>query len=130
MKQPEPEMLALADGIARFIAGEPLPDDVFDTDVTIIENFAPHIFRSVAVWHDAMRAHTATLADMRYAFSDALDFTHHGDSAFFCLPVTWQGTLHGRPFRELGGKSLVLRRTEQGWRVAAYAWAVMEMRYL
>ncbi len=40
------------------------------------------------------------------------------------------GSLHGSPCQELGGKSIVLQKEDGAWRVAAYAWAVVEMRYL
>jgi hypothetical protein len=131
MSQPDAGMLALATAIARFIAtadGAAL-DGVFAREVTIIENFAPHIFRDAETWREAMRAHLHPLSDMAFRFARALDFSVHGDRAFFCVPVTWTGKLHGKSFRELGGKSLVLDREDGVWRVAAYAWSVIEMRF-
>ena len=132
MTQPTPEMLALATGIARFIASgdDRALDGVFARDVTIIENFPPHVFRDAATWREAMRHHIHPLSDMSFSFAPALDFTVHDERAFFCLPVTWTGKLHGKPFREFGGKSIVLQNEDGRWRVAAYAWAVMEMQYL
>ena len=130
MTEPDPGMLALATRIAQFIAGADGLDGVFARDVTIIENFAPHIFRDVATWRDAMRHHTQALSDLSFAFAPAVDFSTHGDGAYFCVPVTWTGKLHGRPFRELGGKSIVLQKEDGQWRVAAYAWAVVEMTFL
>ena len=132
MTGPDPEMLGLAERIARFIAtaDASVLDGVFARDVTIVENFPPHIFREVASWRDAMLHHVHPLSDMAFRFAPALDFSVHGDRAYFCVPVTWTGKLHGRPFRELGGKSLVLDRENGAWRVAAYAWAVVEMRFV
>ncbi|MEJ0025858.1 MAG: hypothetical protein WDN01_07515 [Rhizomicrobium sp.] len=132
MSEPDADMLALAAGIARFIAsGDDTDlDGVFARDVTIVENFPPHIFRDVATWRDAMRHHIHPLSDMAFSFAPALDFSVHGDRAYFCVPVTWTGKLHGRPFHELGGKSIVLQKEDGAWRVAAYAWAVVEMRYV
>ncbi len=131
MSQPDADMLARAAAIARFIAGDDAATDgVFAADVTIIENFAPHILRDAISWRAAMRAHTHPLSDMAFTFAAALDFTVHGDRAFFTVPVTWTGKLHGRPFRELGGKSVVLQREDGAWRVTAYAWSVIEMRFL
>jgi len=129
MSQPDAQMLALATRIAQFIAGSDDLGGVFARDVTIIENFAPHIFRDVATWRDAMRSHTRPLSDLAFAFAPAVDFSVHDDRAYFCVPVTWTGKLHGKPFRELGGKSIVLRQEDGAWRVAAYAWAVVEMRF-
>ena len=132
MTEPDPDMLALAAGIARFIASgdDKDLDGVFAREVTIIENFPPHIFRDVATWRDAMRRHIHALSDMAFAFAPAVDFSVHDDCAYFCVPVTWTGKLHGKLFRELGGKSIVLRQEGGAWRVAAYAWAVVEMRFI
>ncbi|MEJ0041497.1 MAG: hypothetical protein WDM81_04535 [Rhizomicrobium sp.] len=125
-------MLGLANRIAGFIrSGDDRElDSVFAREVTIIENFAPHIFRDVATWREAMRAHLHSLSDMQFVLGQPMDFSVTGGRAFFCVPVTWTGKLHGRPFRELGGKSLVLQKEDGAWRVAAYAWAVIEMRFL
>ncbi|HEY0105461.1 MAG TPA: hypothetical protein VGB91_05200 [Rhizomicrobium sp.] len=132
MSEPDAEMLALATAIARFIAtgDDAVLEGVFADDLAIVENFPPHIFRDVATWRDAMRHHIHPLSDMAFSFAPAVDFNVHGERAYFCIPVTWTGKLHGRPFRELGGKSLVLQKENGAWRVAAYAWAVVEMRLL
>ncbi|MEI9992105.1 MAG: hypothetical protein WDM86_18965 [Rhizomicrobium sp.] len=130
MSEPDAQMLALATGIARFIAGGGGLDGIFARDVTIIENFPPHVFRDVATWRDAMIHHVHALSDLAFTFAPAVDFSIHGERAYFCVPVTWTGKLHGKPFRELGGKSLVLQKEDGAWRVAAYAWAVVEMRFV
>ncbi|HWD26026.1 MAG TPA: hypothetical protein VG387_02580 [Rhizomicrobium sp.] len=131
MTEPSVDHLAPADAIARFIAtgDDAVLDGVFARDVTIIENFAPHIFRDAGTWRTAMHAHRAPLADLAYAFAPALDFTQKDGRAFFTIPVTWTGALRGRRFRELGGKSIVLQSEAGAWRVAAYAWSVIEMRF-
>jgi len=131
MSQPDAKQLALAHAIARFIATgeEAVLDGVFASDVAIIENFAPHIFRDADTWRHAMQAHRANLSDLAYSFAPTLDFSDRADWAFFCVPVTWTGKLHGKPFRELGGKSVVLQREDGVWRVAGYAWSVIEMRF-
>ena len=130
MSAPDAGMLALASRIAQFIAGGADLDGVFARDVTVVENFAPYLFRDVATWRAAMRHHTGALSELAFSFAAPIDFSVHDDRAYFCVPVTWTGKLHGKPFRELGGKSLVLQREDGQWRVAAYAWAVVEMRYL
>ncbi len=98
MTEPDPDMLALATGIARFIASgdDKDLDGVFAREVTIIENFPPHIFRDVATWREAMRHHVHALGDMAFSFAPAVDFSVHGERAYFCIPVTWTGKLHGR----------------------------------
>ena len=131
MSQPSAEQLAPAHAIVRFIAtgDNAVLDGVFTHDVTIIENFAPHIFRDAEQWRTAMQAHRAPLTDLAYSFAPALDFSVTDVRAFFTIPVTWTGKLRGTPFRELGGKSFVLQHESGIWRVAGYAWSVMEMRF-
>ena len=132
MSGPDSEMMALAARIERFIAttDDTELDGLFAVDVTIIENFAPHIFRDVATWREKMRAHVHALSDLAFAFGPAHNFGVTGDRAYFDLPITWTGKLHGKPFEELGGSAFVLQREGGQWRVAGYAWSVIQMRFL
>ncbi len=98
---PDPEMLALAEGVARFIATLDDADiaNVFaDRDVTIIENFAPYRFdgaTAVDRWAAGMRAHREATADLHHTFGRRQDYSRTGDLAFFALPTTWNGTFRG-----------------------------------
>ena len=127
---PDPEMLALAERVARFI--ETLDaadiDGVFaDRDVTIIENFAPYRFdgpRSVDDWAAGMRAHREATTDLHHSFGAPQDYSASGDRAFFALPTKWTGTFRGTAFVETGGWAFVLTKQSNGWRVQSYGWAV------
>jgi hypothetical protein len=126
---PTPQMLALADKLAGFIAGGGwhLPRDLFASeDVVIIENFAPFVFRDVSHWATMMRLHLEDLSDLTHSFGTPIDFLQEGDSAYFSLPTIWSGLDRGVPFRESGGWALVIARTPQGWRLKAYGWAVTQ----
>jgi len=127
---PAPEMLAVAERVARFI--ETLDaadiDGVFaDRDVTIIENFAPYRFdgpRAVSDWAAGMRAHREATADLHHVFGAPQDFSRTDNQVFFSLPTTWTGTSGGRPFTETGGWAFVLTKQDDAWRVQSYGWAV------
>jgi hypothetical protein len=55
-------------------------------------------------------------------FGPARDFSVTGDRAYFCLPTTWTGLTHGRPFEEHGAWAFVVQRSTSGWRILAYGW--------
>lgn len=129
MSAPASDMQAVAEKLAGFIAGggRHLPHDLFvEGGVTIVENFAPFVFRDVAHWAAEMRLHLEELSDLAFSFGTPIDFSCEGDTAYFSLPTTWSGLDRGVPFRESGGWALVLARTPQGWRLKAYGWAVTE----
>ena len=132
---PDDAMMAGPEAIARFIAtGEDaaLAGVFAERDVTIIENFAPHVFAgvdAVADWTKAMRAHTEGLAGLAHRFGPACDFSRSEDLAFFSLPTEWRGLARGRRFRENGGWAFVLVAEDGEWRVRSYAWAVTEISH-
>lgn len=128
MNAPTPDMLAVAEKLAGFIAGrgQHLPSDLFADDVTIVENFAPFIFREVAAWAEEMREHLRDLSDLEHRFGEPVDFCRAGDAVYFSLPTSWSGRNRGVPFSERGGWAMVLRETTDGWRLKGYGWAVIE----
>ena len=67
---------------------------------------------------------------MQFTFGTHQNFHVTGERAYFDLPITWTGKVHGKPFEELGGSAFVLQREDGQWRVAGYAWSVIAMRYL
>jgi hypothetical protein len=129
---PNAAMMAGPERITRFIetGGEAAVDDIFaDDEVTIVENFAPHVFAgpgAVERWARAMRGHLEGSSGLRHSFGPACDFSVDGDLAYFSLPTRWQGVARGRPFHERGGWAFVLVRSGAAWRVKSYAWAVTE----
>lgn len=132
--QPDAGMMAAVDRLVRFMAagaaGE--PGGVFaDSDVTIIENFAPYIFSGASAvrdWTAGFRAHAASLAELNATFGEAQDFSVDGGRVYFSLPTTWTGTSGGKRFSEDGGWAFVLARESADWRVQAYGWAVTDYR--
>jgi hypothetical protein len=134
MNEPDAEMLAAVEKIARFIAtGDEAMLATFAREgVVILENFRPHLFigpDAVERWAMGMREHAATLAGLKHSFGPAQDFICDGERAFFSLPTHWQGMTKGRPFQEDGGWSFLLLQQDGGWRVKSYGWAVTRLVY-
>ena len=126
----EPEMFEAVERVARFM--ETLDDTALEgvfaeTDVTIIENFAPHIFSgadAVQAWARGFRKHAEGLSGLKHAFGTPQDFSAQGGLAFFTLPTIWTGTGNGAAFSEQGGWAFVLIRQNGRWRIKGYGWAV------
>lgn len=136
LEVPDDSMMAVPHAIAGFIAtgDEHLLQDVFsETGVTIVENFAPYLFEgadAVVLWKEGMRAHAHALESLRSKFGDPQDFSVEGDRAFFTLPTSWRGTVHGTPFYEEGGWAFLLLLEGERWCLKSYGWAVTHMALL
>lgn len=134
MSAPDAAMMARVQEVAAFMRtlDESHIAQSFARDVTILENFAPYIFRgndAVAQWMEGFRGHAVGLSDLVVSFGAAQDYSSDGQTAFFTLPAQWAGRAQGRAFAEDGGWSFVLRREVGDWRIAAYGWAVTAMRF-
>lgn len=134
MREPDETMMARVHEVAAFM--RTLDDShiahSFAADVTILENFAPYIFRgpnAVADWMEGFRGHAEGLSDLAVSFGAAQDYSSDGATAFFTLPTQWTGRAHTRAFAEDGGWSFVLHREGGEWRIAAYGWSVTAMRF-
>ena len=142
---PTEDMLAVAARVARFMQTRDDADlvgvfaDCTEYGVTIIENFAPHIFTgpdAVERWARGFREHASGLCDLQFRFGSAQDFSISDGRAFFTLPTRWSGRAAGngseasRRFIERGGWAFVLAGREAPWRVAGYGWAVTSFRWL
>jgi hypothetical protein len=126
-------MMAGPARIARFIearADGTIVEAFAARDVTIIENFAPHLFvgeDAVARWAAGMRQHLQGTDGLRHAFGPACDFASGGGEVFFTLPTRWEGVARGKRFSENGGWAFLLVHDQGTWRVKAYAWAVTDL---
>ncbi|MHB8528526.1 MAG: hypothetical protein ACYC8V_03330 [Caulobacteraceae bacterium] len=132
-EQPEAEMIAAAEAVARFIEtgdGAFLDRAFGQGEATIVENFAPFLFEgpgAVEIWAEAMRGHVRDLSDLSHRFGPAFDFVRAGERVSFSLPTTWRGVAGGKAFIETGGWAFVLARESGAWRVRAYGWAVTRL---
>ena|ERR1700761_1824721 len=130
---PDEAMMASVRAVAEFMAT--LDDarlaDIFADDVVIVENFAPYVFRgddAIARWRSGFHEHAETLDGLTVTFGAAQDFSSDGETAYFVLPTTWKGRSNGWPFEEDGGWAFVLKKQAGRWKIAAYAWAVTDLR--
>ena len=124
-------MMAAPEALARFLetGDTALLDDVFSTgDVTILENFPPHVFNGqddLARWKALMAAHVGAIGELRHTFGPPQDFGLTGDTVHFTLPTHWTGVRDGVTFKELGGWTFVQLREADQWRIRSYGWAVI-----
>lgn len=127
---PDAAMMAGPEALARFLetADASLLDGVFSSgEVTILENFPPHVFTGqagLAHWRELMTRHVGAIADLRHTFGPPQDLGRTGDTVYFSLPTRWTGVREGKPFDEDGGWSFVLALEDGAWRIRAYGWAV------
>jgi hypothetical protein len=131
MNEPDEEMMAPIRRLARFMAtlDDSNLEGVFAEDLTIEENFAPLLFRghgAAQAWRAGFVEHARTLSDLVPKFETAQDFNRKGQIVYFVLPTVWSGKSRGRPFAERGGWSFILTQENGTWRIAAYAWSVIE----
>jgi hypothetical protein len=127
---PDAAMMAGPETLARFLetADEGVLAGVFSTgDVTILENFPPHLFTGqpgLDHWRGLMARHVGAIADLRHTFGQAQDFVRTGGTVYFSLPTRWTGVRDGKPFEEHGGWSFLLALEGGAWRIRSYGWSV------
>lgn len=128
---PDAAMLAGPEALARFLetADASVLQGVFSAgEVTILENFPPHVFTGQAGldrWRDLMARHVTAIAGLRHTFGAPQDFSRTGDTVYFSLPTRWTGVRDGQPFEEHGGWSFVQVMEGGAWRIRAYGWSVV-----
>ena len=109
-----------------------LPRSFASTDVTVMENFAPHLFIGAGArrrWEQGFRRHAADghLSELAADFGTPVTFERDQDRVYFSLPTTWTGKSNGRKFIEHGAWAFVLTSTRDGWRIRNYSWAVTDV---
>ena len=133
---PDTAMMNAPSALASFLetGDASLLEGVFSSgEVTILENFAPHVFRGqdgLAQWREIMTRHVGAIADLKHVFGAPQDFGQANDVVHFTLPTRWTGSRDGRRFTELGGWSFVQVRETGGWRIRSYGWAVVSFEWL
>ena len=128
--QPTDAMMRPVHDLVAFLSSLPPgthPDVFVPQGLCIIENFEPYILcgaDAASRWEAGLRAHFSEglLADLVARFEPAHEFAESGQRAYFSLPTTWTGTVHGRRFREIGAWTFVVECHSGGWRIGGYSW--------
>jgi ketosteroid isomerase-like protein len=103
--------------------------EAFASSVSILDGLAPHTWqgpKAGAQWyrdvliageHEGAKDYFVTLGTPWH-----VNVT--GDSAYVVAPATMRFSLHGKQVTQTGSVfTVVLRKSAEGWRIAAWAWA-------
>ena len=99
-----------------------------DSPVSILDEFPPHEWHgptACADWWKALNAYNEkngiTDGDAPLGTPWTVDIT--GDRAYFVAPMTYTYKQHGKPVKESAAFAVALKRTQAGWRIAAWAYS-------
>ncbi len=96
---------------------------------TILDGLAPHVWRGPTACQDWYRDVLAAgehegATDYLVAIGDPLHANVTGDSAYVVVPATMTFNLRGKQITQSGAVfTVALRKHEDSWRIAAWAWA-------
>ena len=97
-----------------------------DTPAAVIDEFPPHVWNSCADWAKAFGEYnekngvTDAVAKIGTPWSVDVD----GDRAYAVAPATYTYKQHGKTMKELHAVfTAAFRKTDAGWRIAAWSWA-------
>ncbi len=116
--------------LAAFNAGDPQGmSDASIPEATILDGMAPHVWlgpTAAVDWYRDVLTEGEHLGASGYQVS--IGAPEHndiaGDAAYVVVPATMTFDLNGTKIVQTGAKfTVALRRLDDGWRVAAWAWA-------
>jgi ketosteroid isomerase-like protein len=113
-----------------FNAGDPAAmSAAFAADGSILDGMAPHLWlgpTAAADWYRDVLAEGEHLGASGYHVNigEPLHNDTTGDAAYVVVPATMTFDLNGTTVTQTGATfTVALRRSADGWRVAAWAWA-------
>jgi ketosteroid isomerase-like protein len=94
----------------------------------VLDDFPPHTWSGATACGDWANAFVAfakaqVFTDNAVTVGKPLYDAVTGDRAYVVLDATYTYKDHGKPVKEAGVWTLVLKKTAAGWRIAAWAWA-------
>lgn len=116
--------------LKAFNAGDPAAmSAAFAADGSILDGMAPHLWMgstAAADWYRDVLAEGEHLGASGYHVSigEPVHNDTTGDAAYVVVPTTMTFDLNGTTVTQTGATfTVALRRSADGWRVAAWAWA-------
>ncbi|KUI19043.1 hypothetical protein AU193_07435 [Mycobacterium sp. GA-1285] len=123
-------LAAIQTYLDAFNAGDPSAmSAAFASDGSILDGMAPHLWlgpTAAADWYRDVLAEGEHLGASGYHVSigDPVHNDTTGDAAYVVVPATMTFDLKGNTVTQTGATfTVALRRSTDGWRVAAWAWA-------
>lgn len=101
---------------------------VCDSEVSILDEFPPHIWHgptACADWWKAFGADSAAngVTGVGIALGAPLAVDVSGDRAYLVAPMTYSFKQHGKSVEETASFTVALRRTPAGWRITAWTYS-------
>ena len=130
-KQPTAAMLAPMHALAdAFNQEQPNAPDVFTSDCSILDEFAPFMWNGsegVKAWYGALYK---TMQDPKDGHWRVKTFTPkslqaEGDRAYFLVPSELDYKKDGKPRVQHGDWLFVMAKSGDAWKIAAHSWAVV-----
>jgi len=116
--------------VDAFNAGDPAAmTAAFAADGSILDGMAPHLWlgpTAAADWYRDVLAEGEHLgaSGCHISIDEPVHNDTTGDAAYVVVPATMTFDLNGTTVTQTGATFMVaLRRSADGWRVAAWAWA-------
>jgi len=123
-------LVAVQAYLKAFNAGDPeAMSAAFVADGSILDGMAPHLWMgptAAADWYRDVLAEGEHLGASGYQVSvgEPVHNDTTGDAAYLVVPTTMTFDLNGTTATQTGATfTVALRRSADGWRVAAWAWA-------
>jgi hypothetical protein len=97
-------------------------------DITIIDEFAPHIWTGIEAahhWADAYDKHAQAtgVTDSKVTYGKPTRMEVNGDAAYVILPTLYRYKEHGDPRQEEGQMTVVLNREAGAWKIRSWTWS-------
>lgn len=97
-------------------------------DVTIVDEFAPHLWigpHAARDWAAAYDKHAQAtgVSDGRVTYKKATRIEVEGDVAYVIVPTVYLYKEHGKAMQEEGQITAVMHKEQGGWKIRSWTWS-------